>query len=54
MILERIRPEYSHRLLTWLPLALRLGKAGRGDHPEIIEALRELFESPEARVLKFR
>jgi hypothetical protein len=48
MILERIRPDYSRHLLIWLRLALRLGKAGRGDHAAIIEALRKLFESPEA------
>jgi hypothetical protein len=48
MILERIRPDYSRHLLIWLRLALRLGKAGRGDHAAIIEALRKLFESQEA------
>jgi HEAT repeat protein len=48
LLLERIRPDYLPHLLSWLPLALRLGKAGRGDHAAIIGAIRKLFDGPEA------
>jgi HEAT repeat protein len=49
LLLNRIRPDYVHHLLAWLPLALRLSKARRDDHSPIVEAVRRLFESVEAR-----
>ncbi len=48
LLLNRIRPDYIHHLLGWLPLALRLSKASRDDHSPIVEAVRRLFESVEA------
>ena len=49
LLLNRIRPDYIHRLMAWLPLALRLGKMSRDDHSSIVEAVRALFSSPGAR-----
>jgi len=46
---NRIRPEYVHRLLVWLPMVLRLRYAGRDDHSTIIETVRALFVTAEAR-----
>ncbi len=48
-LLNRIRSDYIHRLMDWLPLALRLGNVGRDDHSAILEAVRELLASSEAR-----
>jgi hypothetical protein len=48
LLLNRIRADYIHRLMPWLPLALRLSYAGRDSHSEILEAVRRLFASPEA------
>jgi HEAT repeat protein len=48
-LLNRIRADYIHRLTPWLPLALRLTYAGRGSHSEILEGVRALYASPEAR-----
>jgi HEAT repeat protein len=49
LLLNRIRANYIHRLAAWLPLALRLSYAGRDNHAVILEAVRELFASPEAQ-----
>jgi HEAT repeat protein len=48
LLLNRIRADYIHRLMPWLPLALRLSYTGRDNHSVILEAVRELFASPEA------
>src|SRR5882757_8946634 len=48
-LLNRIRPDYIHHLMDWLPLALRLSKVGRDDHSAILEAIRGLLASSEAR-----
>jgi HEAT repeat protein len=48
-LLKRIRPDYIHRLMDWLSLALRLSKVGRDDHSAILEAVRRLLASSEAR-----
>jgi hypothetical protein len=49
LLLTRIRSDYLPHLLMWLPLALRLGNARRDDHSTIIQAIRTVFCSPEAR-----
>jgi|HubBroStandDraft_2_1064218.scaffolds.fasta_scaffold12778_1 hypothetical protein len=48
-LLSRIRSDYIHRLMDWLPLALRLSNVGRDDHSAILEAVRGLLASSEAR-----
>jgi len=48
-LLNRIRSDYIHRLMDWLPLALRLSNVGRDDHSAILEAVRGLLASSEAR-----
>src|SRR2546426_4479663 len=48
-LLNRIRSDYIHRLMDWLPLALRLSNVGRDDHSVILEAVRGLLASSEAR-----
>lgn len=49
LLMHRIRPDYVQRLATCLSLVLRLRYAGRDDHSTIIEALRALVASAEAR-----
>jgi HEAT repeat protein len=49
LLLKRIRPEYIHHLIAWLPLALRLAKMSRDDHSIIVETVRALLSSPGAR-----
>ena len=48
LLLNRIRSNYAHHLLVWLPLALRLRAARRGDHSAVIDAVREIFASTQA------
>jgi HEAT repeat protein len=48
-LLNRIRSDYIHRLMVCLSLALRLSKLSRDDHSAIVEAVRRLLSSPEAR-----
>ena len=48
-LLNRIRSDYIHRLMDWLPLALRLSNVGRDDHSAILEAVRGLLATSEAR-----
>ena len=48
-LLNRIRSDYIHRLMDWLPLALRLSNVGRDDHSAILDAVRGLLGSSEAR-----
>ncbi len=48
-LLNRIRSDYIHRLMDWLPLALRLSNVGRDDHSAILDAVRRLLASSEAR-----
>lgn len=54
LLLNRMRSTYVHHLLAWLPLALRLRVARRGDHSGIIEAVRTIFVSPEARDILYQ
>jgi HEAT repeat protein len=49
LLLARIRSDYLPHILMWLPLALRLGNTRRDDHSTIIQAIRKVFETPEAR-----
>jgi HEAT repeat protein len=49
LLLNRIRSDYISHLTVWLPLALRLNKLSRDDHSAIVEAVRRLLSSPEAR-----
>ena len=49
LLLNRIRLDYIHHVVAWLPLALRLGKMSRDDHSAIVEAVRALFSSPDVR-----
>ena len=49
LLLNRIRTDYVSHLATWMPLVLRLRYAARDDHSAIIEAVRQLFASVEAR-----
>jgi HEAT repeat protein len=49
LLLKRIRPDYIHRVLAWLPLALRLAQMSRDDHSTIVEAVRALLSSTGAR-----
>jgi|SRR5208282_3232721 len=49
LLMARIRSDYLPHFLMWLPLALRLGGAKRNDDSTIAQAIRELFERPEAR-----
>jgi hypothetical protein len=44
----RIQPVYARHYLAWLPLVLRLGRARRGDHSQLTEAILLLLRSPEA------
>src|SRR6266550_4852871 len=48
-LLNRIRSDYVHRLMDWLPLALRLSNVGRDDHSAILEVVRGLLASSAAR-----
>jgi len=48
-LLNRIRSEYIRRLMDWLPLALRLSNLNRDDHSAILEAIRGLLATSEAR-----
>jgi HEAT repeat protein len=48
-LLNRIRSDHIHHLMHWLPLALRLSNVGRDDHSAILEAVRALMASSEAR-----
>ena len=48
LVSARIRPEYSSAFLKWLPLVLRLRLTRRGKSEEIIERVKELFQSAEA------
>jgi HEAT repeat protein len=47
-VLARIRPGYAFAFLKWLPLVLRLRLTRRGKNEEIIERVKELFQSAEA------
>lgn len=49
LVIARIRSDNLIHFLKWLPLALRLGGAKRNDNTTILKAIRELFETPEAR-----
>lgn len=49
LLLKRIRPDYIHHLIAWLPLALRLAKMSRDDHSTVVEEVRALLSSPGAR-----
>jgi|HubBroStandDraft_6_1064221.scaffolds.fasta_scaffold41976_2 HEAT repeat protein len=49
LVMARIRSDNLIHFLKWLPLALRLGGAKRNDHSTILQAIRELFGTPEAR-----
>jgi len=50
-IMDRIRPDYVDHFSVWLPLALRLEKASRGDHTMIIRGIRELFAKRDVRAV---
>jgi hypothetical protein len=47
--MDCIRCDYIHRLMDRLPLALRLSNVGRDDHSAILDAVRGLLASSEAR-----
>lgn len=49
LVMARMRTGYLAHFLNWLPLALRMGGAKRVDNSGILEAMRRLFELPEAR-----
>jgi hypothetical protein len=49
LVVARIRADYLPHFLKWLTLALRMGEAKRVDHSAILQAMRRLFELPEAR-----
>lgn len=49
LVIARIRSDYLPHFLKWLPLALRLDGAKRNEHSAILQAIRELLETPEAR-----
>jgi len=48
-LLKRIRTDYIPHLMAWLPLALRLTKMSRDDHSTVVEAVRALLLSSDAR-----
>jgi HEAT repeat protein len=48
LVFARIRHEYAFAFVKWLPLVLRLRVTRRGRNEEIIERVKELFQSPEA------
>lgn len=48
LVMARMRAGYLAHFLKWLPLALRMGGAKRVDNSAILEAMRRLFEMPEA------
>jgi HEAT repeat protein len=49
LLLNRVRSNYIHHFMAWLPLVLRLRRARRGDHSALIEGIRSIFASTEAR-----
>jgi HEAT repeat protein len=49
LLLRRIRSDYADLLIAWLPLALRLRNVSRDDNSRILETVRKLLASPEAR-----
>ena len=49
LILGRARTDYAQRLVTWLPLVLRLKKIVREDQSDLVNAIQTVLESPQAR-----
>ena len=48
LLMSRVRSNYIHHFMVWLPLVLRLKEVRRGDHSAVIEGIRSIFASTEA------